>query len=98
MGEATMNSKVVCFSNITSDNNFDSSNEAALCFGHFNSIHPGHIRYFQYAALHGAQLIVALEGDSQMPLAVRDQLFCELDRAESLAALDIVDPSSMMMT
>lgn len=96
MGEATMNSKVVCFSNITSDNNFDSSNEAALCFGHFNSIHPGHIRYFQYAALHGAQLIVALEGDSQMPLAVRDQVFCELDRAESLAALDIVDQVIIM--
>ena len=91
-----MNSKVVCFSNITSDKNFDSSNEAALCFGHFNSIHPGHIRYFQYAALHGAQLIVALEGDSQMPLAVRDQVFCELDRAESLAALDIVDQVIIM--
>ena len=54
MGEATMNSKVVYFSNITSDNKCDSSNGAALCFGHFNSIHPGHIRYFQYAASYGA--------------------------------------------
>ena len=91
-----MNSKVVYFSNIASEKTFDSSDVTVLCFGHFNSIHPGHIRYFQYAASYGAQLIVALEGDSQMPLAVQDQVLCELDRAESLAAHDIVDQVIIM--
>jgi len=86
-----MNPKVVCFSNIRSTDTWRLSGAVALCFGHFNSIHPGHIRYFQYAALYGVQLIVALEGNTQMPLAVRDQVFSELDRAESLATLDIID-------
>ena len=38
--------------------------DVVLCFGHFNVIHPGHLRYFQRARTHGSRLVVALEGDS----------------------------------
>ena len=34
-----------------------------LTYGHFNTIHPGHIRYLRHACGLGKQLVVALIGD-----------------------------------
>ena len=62
-----------------------------LCFGHFNVIHPGHLRYFQRARTHGSRLVVALEGDSLIRETERDEMFPELDRAQAVAALELVD-------
>ena len=36
-----------------------------LTYGHFSTIHPGHIRYLKHAAAQGAPLIEALIGDNQ---------------------------------
>ena len=36
-----------------------------LAYGHFNSVHPGHIRYLKNAASHGQKLIVALLPDTK---------------------------------
>ena len=57
--------------------------EVVICFGHFNVLHPGHLRYFQHAKTHGSWLVVALEGDSLIQDAERDRMFPELDRAEA---------------
>ena len=61
------------------------------CFGHFNAIHPGHVRYFRTARDHGRPLVVALEGDAQLPTPLRGNVFPEGERAQPLAALDLVD-------
>ena len=84
-------SKVIRFSELVVKGDVDSFQGASLCFGHFNAIHPGHIRYFQTANHHGGQLVIALEGTNQLPESERDVVFSEVDRAEALAALSIVD-------
>ncbi|HIE84342.1 MAG TPA: ADP-heptose synthase, partial [Dehalococcoidia bacterium] len=64
---------------------------AALVFGHFNVIHPGHIRYFQTAKDHGRTLIVAIEGDGQLSGLERQKVFSEKDRAQAIASLELID-------
>ena len=41
--------------------------EIALAYGHFSSIHPGHIRYLQNAKSFGNKLVIALRGDNDKP-------------------------------
>ena len=63
---------------------------AALCYGSFNVIHSGHLRYFERAISFGNQLHIAVQGDQ---LFENNQLkiqFNEQERAEALAALGIV--------
>ena len=86
-----MVSKVIRLSELVLKADVDRFQHASLCFGHFNAIHPGHIRYFQTANHHGGQLVIALEGTNQLPESERDVVFSEVDRAEALAALSIVD-------
>jgi rfaE bifunctional protein kinase chain/domain len=64
---------------------------ATVCFGHFNTIHPGHIRYFRTAKNHGTPLVVAVEGDAQLLTAERSFIFPETERAQSIALLELVD-------
>ena len=52
--------KVVWLSDLRSNCSQVNSSDAVVCFGHFNVIHPGHIRYFQRARSHGKTLIVAV--------------------------------------
>lgn len=37
-----------------------------LCYGHFNVIHPGHLRYIQFAAKQGSSLGVLLKSDEML--------------------------------
>ena len=57
-----------------------------LAYGHFNTIHPGHIRYLRHARGLGEQLVVALIGDGKTKFAFQHQ-----DRAEALSLLGIAD-------
>ena len=58
----------------------------ALAYGHFNTIHPGHIRYLRHARGLGEQLVVALIGDGKTRYAFQQQ-----ERAEALSLLGIAD-------
>ena len=58
----------------------------ALAYGHFNTIHPGHIRYLRHARSLGEQLVVALIGDGKTKYAFQQQ-----ERAEALSLLGIAD-------
>ena len=40
-----------------------SGSSVVLCHGHFNIIHPGHIRYLDYSSQQGERLVVSIEGD-----------------------------------
>ncbi len=65
--------------------------EYSLCFGHFNVIHPGHLRYFQTARLYNEKIIVALEGDKQLESSNTGDWFSEDERAQAVAALEVID-------
>jgi rfaE bifunctional protein kinase chain/domain len=84
-------SKVIRLSELVAEGDVNRYQDASLCFGHFNAIHPGHIRYFQTANHHGSQLVIAVEGTNQLPESERNVVFPEADRAEALAVLSIVD-------
>ena len=60
-----MSTKIYRLSELSSNSSFSNFSGAALCFGHFNTIHPGHIRYFRGATQYGSPLVVAVEGDKQ---------------------------------
>lgn len=61
-----------------------------LAFGHFNTIHPGHIRYLNHARSQGDSLVVALMGDGA-PDQPSPFQFSQLERAEALSLLGIAD-------
>ena len=58
-----------------------------LAYGHFSTIHPGHIRYLRHARSLGRQLVVALIGDS----CSISYPFSQQERAEALDLLGIAD-------
>lgn len=61
-----------------------------LGYGHFNTIHPGHIRYLKHAKSLGEKLIIALIGDSNNK-GEKTFKFSQNDRAEALDLLNISD-------
>ena len=71
--------------------NNTSAKKSVLCYGHFNVIHPGHIRFLQYARSLGLHLTVAVIGDSLIPSAAKKRYFSQVDRADGVAAIQYVD-------
>ena len=67
-----------------------SQQEIALAYGHFSSIHPGHIRYLQNAKSFGSNLFIALRGDKDKAKSEK-YIFSMKERSESLALLNIAD-------
>ena len=65
--------------------------QSVLCYGHFNIIHPGHIRYLEYAKSLGKRLIVAVQGDQMFTHSGSSHHFTAQERALGLAWLNIVD-------
>ncbi len=60
-------------------------------YGHFSTIHPGHIRYLKHAKLLAKQFIVCVRGDGN-PIDGKPKFeFSQKERVETLAMLDIVD-------
>jgi cytidyltransferase-like protein len=62
-----------------------------LGYGHFTTIHPGHIRYLKHAKSLGNTLIIALKGDGDLDNQESKYQFNQGERAEALALLDIAD-------
>jgi len=69
--------------------NLDDS--AVLCHGHFNIIHPGHVRYLDYARQQGTKLIVSIQGESSFLNSYRKHHFLDSERAAGVASLQTVD-------
>lgn len=69
----------------------DSAPTIVQCHGCFDIVHPGHIRYLQFARSQGDVLVVSITGDATIDKEPqRPQIPQEL-RAENLAALEFVD-------
>ncbi|MFB6264778.1 MAG: PfkB family carbohydrate kinase [Bradymonadaceae bacterium] len=60
------------------------------CHGCFDIVHPGHIRYLQFAADQGDVLIVSVTGDESIDKGADRPYVNESLRAENLAALEFV--------
>ena len=60
--------------------------DSVLVYGHFSSIHPGHIRYLKNASKKGNKLIVALMGDIDNKFQ-----FSQAERAEGLSSIKLID-------
>ena len=61
--------------------------DCVLAYGHFSTIHPGHIRYLRHARSLGEKLVIALIGDE----SATDFPFIQSERAEALCLLSIAD-------
>jgi rfaE bifunctional protein nucleotidyltransferase chain/domain len=61
------------------------------CHGCFDIVHPGHIRYLQFAKQQGDILIVSLTGDPHIGKGEGRPYVPQELRAENLAALEFVD-------
>jgi len=61
------------------------------CHGCFDIVHPGHIRYLEFAKQQGDLLIVSLTGDSEISKGNQRPYIPQELRAENLAALMPVD-------
>ena len=72
--------------------NFNSKKEKiVLCYGHFNTLHPGHFRYFDYAHKFGEKLYVLLQSDLDIEKDIRSHYFSEQQRATALAQIEKID-------
>lgn len=61
------------------------------CHGCFDIVHPGHIRYLQFARSQGDVLVVSITGDAGIDKEPQRPYIPEELRAENLAALELVD-------
>ena len=75
---------------ILKTNDSERFKECVLAYGHFNSVHPGHIRYLRHASKQGKDLVVAVIAD-ELDGKKRGFEFNQDERAEGLAALDFID-------
>jgi rfaE bifunctional protein kinase chain/domain len=82
----SINNKIVSI-----NNSVLSTGNVSLCYGHFNLIHPGHLRYLQYAKTLSDKLIVAIISDKELDKDLFEHRFSEEERAEGVINLQIVD-------
>lgn len=61
------------------------------CHGCFDIVHPGHVRYLQFARRLGDVLVVSLTGDAMIDKGPDRPYIPQSLRAENLAALEFVD-------
>lgn len=61
------------------------------CHGCFDIVHPGHLRYLQFAKRQGDVLVVSMTGDACIEKGAQRPFIPEELRAENLAALELVD-------
>ena len=64
--------------------------DCSLAYGHFDTIHPGHIRYLKFAKSINKNLVVAIIGDIKDHNYFRFK-FNQEERSETLAMLDIAN-------
>ncbi len=69
----------------------DARPRVVQCHGCFDIVHPGHIRYLQFARSCGDLLVVSITGDAAIDKSPTRPFIPQELRAENLAALEFVD-------
>ena len=67
---------------------FMESNNSVMVYGHFSSVHPGHIRHLRYAREVANEVVVALVGDKSTSEALS---YSQKERAEALSCVSVID-------
>jgi len=67
------------------------SGNVALCYGHFNLIHPGHLRYLQHATTLADILVIGIIPDQDLEEDIGSHYFSEFERAQNVASLHFAD-------
>lgn len=62
-----------------------------LCHGHFNVIHPGHMRFFQFAKQVGDIVIASVCHGSELDPTNQQSFYLQDERAAGVANLELVD-------
>lgn len=62
-----------------------------LCHGHFNVIHPGHLRILNFAKEKGDYLVVSVLNDNDVVNSLKDEFFSQVERASGMNSLNMVD-------
>ena len=77
-----MTTKIVPIEEVLEDKN------STLAYGHFSTIHPGHIRYLKHAKSIGEKLIIALIGKK-----INNKMleYSQKERSEALKLISLVD-------
>ena len=88
-----MNNKIKSLNNLVAilNNELPSNLKVALCHGVFDLLHLGHIKYFQEAKTFGDVLVVTITPDKYVRRGPGRPVFTAVQRAEAIAALDVVD-------
>ena len=63
----------------------------SICQGHFNVIHPGHLRFLEFVKSKGDCLIVAVQGSKILESFVRDKFYNVDERLKGVASIEFVD-------
>ncbi|MBF0441912.1 MAG: adenylyltransferase/cytidyltransferase family protein [Oligoflexales bacterium] len=64
--------------------------KVVLTDGHFNVIHPGHVRFLEFARSKGDVLVAMVHGNNMIEDKVKDRFFDETERVKHLASLEYV--------
>ena len=88
-----MADKIVGLENLVArvDHDRRGGQRVVLCQGHFNVVHPGHVRFLQYAKNLGDRLVVLVIGTDHLPDDFKPRYFSERDRLANVEALHFVD-------
>ena len=62
-----------------------------FCYGHFNILHPGHLRFLQYAKSLGDFLVVGILENKNLDVNQRANSYDQHERAIGVASLEMVD-------
>lgn len=79
-----MKSQIIGFENLKKYNG------CVLAYGHFSTIHPGHIRFLRYAKQKGQSLVVAVVDDLQ-EYGLNKYQFTQKERVEALSLISMAD-------
>ncbi len=69
----------------------DNGQKIVLCHGVFDLTHLGHIRHFEEARRFGDVLVVTVTPDKYVHKGLHRPVFSDAQRAEAIAALEVVD-------
>ena len=84
------NKKIFHFSEIRKIASNNKTNNFVLCHGHFDLIHPGHLRFLEASSNFGGDLIVALYSDDFYLKSDKKNHFEASERAKNIASLETV--------
>jgi cytidyltransferase-like protein len=83
--------KIIHLNQLNNDKSLRRKDKIVLCYGHFNVLHPGHLRYLDYARKFGNKLYVVIQGHKQISISNNEHYFSDTERAEGLAAITHVN-------